>query len=194
MNSNTTDFDTIRARWQQMGNATTAKRPDPQLMIERLRGDRSRSLTQRLAFRYLLLAIIGIVVLPANAISLHMSVGVSLSASLAVAIFGFMAGAGSLYFYFLLRNSDYVSLPTVEALRRIVRFDTLRSNVRLTTILLMIPVLIWLLYSFYAIDPVIFWGGAAGAVIGAAIGIAVDLRMRRDIAALKRIFSEETEP
>lgn len=190
MNSNITDIDTIRARWQQMGKESGPGHTDPRLMIERLRGDRSRSITQRLAFRYLLLAIIGIVILPANAISLHISVGVSLAASLAVAAYGLIAGSGALYFYITLRKSDFVSLPTVEALQRIVRFDTLRSNARLAAILLMIPVLIWLLYSFYAIDPGIFWGGAVGAVIGAAIGVCVDLRMRRDITALKRIFTD----
>lgn len=68
-----------------------------------------------------------------------------------------------------------------------------RSRCRIFGYMLSLPLLFLLLYYMYQIEESMYYAGIVGGVIGAAIGIGMDLKVSREIREMRQSLAEELE-
>ena len=96
------------------------------------------------------------------------------------------AMALTLYQIRLLKNTNFATMTTVEAISFIRRFTIMRQRCKAALLSMGIPivvVLMWLLDSHK--EPALLIGGIAGAVIGAALGFYMNHRFKKDLRLIE---------
>lgn len=92
----------------------------------------------------------------------------------------------TLYQIRLLRNTNFATMTTVEAISFVRRFIIIRQRCKSALLSVGIPivvVLMWLLDSHK--EPALLIGGIAGAVIGAALGFYMNHRFKKDLQLIE---------
>ena len=94
----------------------------------------------------------------------------------------------------LLRKADLTQMTTVDAIRFIRKFTIVRQRIKTVLISIGIPVvvlLMWVLDSHK--EPLLLISGLAGAAIGAAAGIYMNHRFKKDLRLMERTLGRIDE-
>lgn len=109
----------------------------------------------------------------------------------------FMLGsaAAQLYWWYRLGQIyQYMTIPVIEAQRKMEEIDSLRRNIKIFSIMIGFPIIFLL---FYEVAVMGHEGELTGAVIGGVIGIVIGLCLerlnRRQVKALKNSFYFEDD-
>ncbi len=181
---NTPDINDLRSLWQKCDvRIDTLEKRNAEL-TRQLRAQRLTSQKSKVVRNYRLSGIVGISspawLLPATNI-----LPLSTLTIVSYLIFMLVFGSLSLWFSHYISKTDFYSLPVADAVRRMLRIDTIRHRAKMTGWICCIPVAA-LLFMDMAINSFGLFGGIVGGIIGAAIGLGIDRRNRRiirDIAA-----------
>ena len=90
-------------------------------------------------------------------------------------VFMIATGIFAIWFFRYISRTDLYSLPVADAVRRMLRIDTIRHRAKIAG---WIPVVALLLMDM-SFDTPMLVGGIVGGVAGGAIGLAIDRRNRR---------------
>ncbi len=98
----------------------------------------------------------------------------------------------NLYMFFKLRKTDFATIPTVNAISFIRYFVKLRNRCKIFLIILAVPLISMILWTFYDTgDHSCVIGGIIGGLIGAIIGFYIDRRFRYDLKTMETILGNE---
>ena len=185
----THDIDFLKQQWNSAKPSAGASRSLAAIDVKGL--DRARTLTGKVARQHLATAVAGLM-LPPLILWFSTEVPVSLLLIICYSAYGIFCSVTNFYVYRRIRRSNYISLPVLEAAKRVAAATRLIGRLRITSIILMMPVLAMLFTEIAtAGDVYIVYGGAAGAVIGTAAAVILWRRMNRHLRTLRQIFSQD---
>lgn len=149
------------------------------------------SLIRGLRFRYIFLCCIA---LTGPIWLLFLARLMSLSPLLCVCYTFFCAVAGMLSLFAWYRISQipgFMALPLIEAQRRILSIVQLRRRIKYIDMAMGLPVIMMLFYEIGAAhDKSMIVGGIVGGIIGLTIGLIIDLKNRRQMKTLTKLFND----
>lgn len=182
-------YDEIRRRWNASGGDN-----DTVTSSDLYRALRRNSLISRLRRRAFILFVLGCT---GPFWMAELSLIQPVSTLLAVSYIAFMLFAAglSLYWWYRLGKAyHYMTFPVVEARFQMDRLDKLRRNIKITSLILGIPVIYLLFYEVYSQGQKgEIWGAAVGLIIGGGIGLAWEFLNRRQVKQLKESFDDFEE-
>jgi len=185
----TSDINDLRSLWQKCDvRIDTLEKRNAEL-TRQLRAQRLTSQKSKVVRNYRLSGIVGI---SSPAWLLPMTDILPLSAVTIVLYLVFMLGFGSLSLWFshYISKTDLYSLPVADAVRRMLRIDTIRHRAKMAGWICCIPV-VALLFMDMSINSFGLFGGIVGGIIGAAIGLGIDRRNRRIIRSITASLDSE---
>lgn len=179
MNHDTTPDIDLRALWQKCNVRIDFLEQRNAELTRQLRAQRLTSQKSKVARYYKFSGIVG---LSSPLWFFPMAGIINLSGLTIIIYIVFMLGMGamSLWFANYISKTDLYSLPVADAVRRMLRIDTIRHRAKIAGWLLCIPVAA-LLFIDMAVDTSMLAGGIVGGIIGAAVGLTIDRRNRRII-------------
>lgn len=189
MSSKHISHSELKRKWQQENSgAKQLTHKDLYLILRR------NSLITRLRRRALVLAILGLSgpLWAYFGSQLHfMSPLVQVSYS----VFMLIASAVSLYWWKRLGEVfRYMTIPVIEAQRKIERLDRLRRNIKICSWIVGAPIIILLFCDIYDFgDQSMFYGAVVGLIIGSAIGFFLEYLNRRQMKEVKKSFFDEED-
>lgn len=98
-------------------------------------------------------------------------------------------GIANLILYSRLRKvPELMSRPIVEAQCSMLRLDSMRRWLKYIGWIFGIPVVILIFRDLAQVGNDVIWGGIVGGVIGGIIGLTWEIKIRRQMRALLRVF------
>lgn len=183
----THDIDFLKQQWNSIKPSADAARTLADIDVKGL--DRARTLSGKIARQYLVTAVGGLL-LPPLIIWLAEEMPISLLLIISYSAFGIFCSVNNFYIYRRIRRNDYVSLPVVEAAKRVAALTRLIGRLRIIGTILMFPVLAMLFAEMAAVgDNNVLYGGITGAVIGAIVAVIMWRRTNRHLRLLREIFA-----
>lgn len=164
------NLEQLRLQWQQLKLENLALSEQNRCLTNRLAKQNIRTHQQKLANNYRSLGTLGFI-FPLLAWMLYEVVHCSIGMAIAYSIYGIALGAVQHWFSHFVREADYISLPTVEAIahaRKVVRYQ---RNMTVASIICMVAVIVPLFYELSFMDQSVIEGGIVGGIIGGAIGL-----------------------
>lgn len=93
-----------------------------------------------------------------------------------------------------LRNADFTSFTTIEAINFIKRFTIVRQRIKIVLISLAVPIIVILMWIFESHnEPDMLLGGLIGAVLGGFIGIHINRRFKKELRKMEEILGTDDE-
>lgn len=192
-NRNENSFQTytdrlMRDNWQSLG-----KDSEPPSVSELIKQMTRRSLIGRLRRRALCVAIIGLSG-PLWMLEMNHLQPVSPLLFWFYIIFMLFFSAASFYWWYRVGEvSRYMSLPLVEAQKRMSDLDRLRRNIKISGWIAGAPLIALLLYEIaLQSNEGGFIGALIGGIIGGAVGLMWEIKNRRQVKALRQSFEPDS--
>lgn len=91
------------------------------------------------------------------------------------------------------RRIDFGSMSVIEAMEAVCEVQSRRTVQRTVGMMICIPLLSVMFMFFASVSRAMLLGGVIGLVVGAGIGILMELRVRRWIREMKEAIREATE-
>lgn len=183
----THDIDFLKQQWNSIKPSAGAARTLADVNVKGL--DRARTLTGKVARQHLVTAIGGLL-LPPLILWLSEEIPMSLLLIICYSAYGIFCSIANLYVFRRVRHSDYISLPVVEAAKRVAAATRLIGRLRIVSIVLMTPVLVMLFAEIAAVGDMYVICGIVGAVIGTVVAVILWRRMNRHLRLLREIFDQ----
>lgn len=183
------ELNEIMKNWQNLTPSRSNEEASRRRLVDKLRRNRGDVLTQRLRrrFRILIFCCISIIFF---GIGMPRTFHASHMLQVSYTVFGIIELALTVYGYRRLCHLYYLDLPCTAAASRVRDFRRMYSRIRIISICLGLPVIALFLYELYCIDPFLFWSGLTGGIIGATIGLCIEIKNTRDINALLSTFTD----
>lgn len=190
-NRKTIDFEQIMAEWAQLKveNASLQRKNDE--LLNNLMQTRVVSRQQRLARNYRI-GYFGFV-FPLLAWGMYEILNISVALSVIYSTYGIAIGIFDLWFMHFIKDADYTSLPTIDALSHATKIVEYQNWFTVLSILLCVAILIPLFQSFSVIGPDVVVGGIIGGIVGGIIGMRkciINHRLARRMKAELRSVAE----
>lgn len=188
MDANNNQLDDIRRQWQEMQIDARRLEDTNRRLSVRLSAERASTQQQQLSRYFLRIGAIGVVLMPSLAYLLYHSISAPLWLAILYAIIGLALAAINFGFGVFVGKSNYISLPTCEAVahaRRVLLWQSRLRNIGIALAAIVLLPLLWYLYES-SVEGV-FIGGVIGGVVGGILGI---LQYRKKRKAMRRMLSE----
>lgn len=187
------DLENLRQSWQSIRIEVDKVKEQNRDLTQKIFNNQVRSVRDYVKRRYRMLFIIGIAytfIMPWLCVrEFHMTLVPTILFSL---FFPFSAVLNGSVLY----KTSRIHPSTMTVRQMLIAFTNLkihRSRCRIIGYLVAIPAMGVLLYYMRQIDEIMFYAGCLGGVIGAIIGIIMDIRVTREINGLRRSLAEELE-
>lgn len=187
------ELESLKNKWQSVGNTAADVSPEHYRgIVNRLTADRSRSISEKIAMRMKLLAIICFL-LPVNCLQLEDMHVFSTLTLIFTSIYGIACGARLLWFSWKVRNTNYLEMPVRQAFETAASLAFRRRRMRLWSEIASIPVLLLMFRDIVYVsgDIYILYAGLTGGVVGLIIGLRINYVFNRRFRELKALFDEE---
>ncbi len=179
----------MRDNWQSLGRDS-----QPPSAAELIKQMTRRSLVGRLRRRAMLMAIIG---LTGPLWMLEMNRLQPVSPLLFWYYIVFMLFFSAVSFYWWYRVGEvprYMTLPLVEAQRRMSDLDSLRRLIKISGWIVGLPLIAMLFYEIGSDENQgSLVGAIVGGVVGGSVGLFWEMKTRRQVKALRQSFESLTE-
>lgn len=173
------ELEGLRSQWQSMKINCDRLEKTNEKLSRQLSAERAVSKQEKLARHYRRIGLLSFVLLPILSWPLREVVEVPVWMCVAYALAGVVFAVLDLSFSNFVQKSDYISLPTCEAIEHAARVLVWQARIHVAGIAVALIVIVPMFMHFYSIDTEVMWGGVAGGVIGAAFGVYLCLRYRR---------------
>lgn len=171
------DIDSLRALWQRSSvriDALERRNAEPHAP---LRAQKLTSEKTQVARYYRFCGIVGLSS-PLWFLPMARILPLSVLTIVIYVVFMIATGIFAIWFFRYISRTDLYSLPVADAVRRMLRIDTIRHRAKIAGWICCIPVVALLLMDM-SFDTPMLVGGIVGGVAGGAIGLAIDRRNRR---------------
>lgn len=133
---------------------------------------------------------------PFLAFILHQIIDASLILCILYSLFGLIIGAYDIWFLNFVKNTDYLSISTIEAISHASKIVKYQNRATILGLIASIGILSLLFYEMHeAGDSSVMYGGIAGLIIGAIIGIKMcvenHLTARRMLKEVRQLDYDE---
>lgn len=187
------DLDQIKSDWNNILIKNEELERRNRELTRQLANERIKSHQQKIAKNFRI-GYIGFA-FPLLAWMLHYTIDASMTLCVIYSLFGLILGAYDIWFLNFVKNTDYMTLPTVEAIShasKIVRYQN-RSTV--LSLIATAGVLSLLFYEIHLVGDInVTYGGIVGFIIGAAIGTKMcvenHLHARRMLKEIRQLDKE----
>jgi len=182
------DLDQLKSDWNNIILQNEALKQRNRELTRRLASERVKTHKQKLIKNYSI-GYIGFA-FPFFAYTMHQAFDASITLCVFYTLFGLIIGSYDIWFMNYLKRTDYMSLPTLEAIKQASKIVKYQNRATICGIISSIALLIPMFYEMYLADDMsLFYGGLAGLVLGASIGgkICYDNHMnaRRMLSEIK---------
>ena len=186
-------FESLRRQWQQVTIKANKLEATNAELTRRLKAERADSVRDRLARRFRTQAMLS-GVLPLLAALIYIEDMVSAPFAIIYGVFGVIMCVSGIWFTRYVKNSDFISCPTIEALRRAYKISRWRQRFRIMGWLMALIVVAWLFIEMvkYGNDSAIV-GACVGLAIGLPIGIYKEIVTARLTRRMVRELEEDPE-
>lgn len=188
-------IDDLRGMWRGLTPENyRTQRGDSyaQRVLDYVRRSERRSLASRLVRRHVALAVLGIVVIPADMLFMHLDYGLSAFLALILSVYGVFAGGCALWVARQVNNFDYGGQTMRQAWHKANALYLRRNMLRNITLCIGIPLIVMLIIE---ISDVLGRPGMAGAIVGGVIGGAIGLyqnfRTQKQLREMRDTFDED---
>ena len=171
------DIDALRALWQKSSVRIDDLEERNAELMRQLRAQKLTSKKTQVSRYYRFSGIVA-VTSPLWFLPMARMLPLSTLTMCVYLLFMIAAGVFTLWFARYITATDLYSLPVADAVRRMLRIDSIRHRAKIVGWICCIPVVIPLLMDM-SFDTSMMIGGIVGGVAGAAIGLAIDRRNRR---------------
>jgi len=193
MDAHDNELDEIRHQWQSLKVDRQRLEQANRRLSQRLSAERAVSKQKRLSNYYRRIGIASVIILPILAVPLYYIVGMPLWVSLLYAAVGIALGTMNLRFSMFISDTDYITMPTCDAMIHARRVLLWQARLRNLGIILATVVLVPIFMYLYALNNTSgLTGGIAGGAVGVAIGFALYCKKRR--AARNMLSDLESDP
>lgn len=173
------ELEGLRSQWQSMKINCDRLDKANEKLSRQLSAERAVSKQEKLARHYRRIGLISLVLLPMLSMPLREVVEAPVWMCVVYALAGVVFAVLDLSFSSFVQKSDYISLPTCEAIAHAARVLVWQARIHVAGIAVAVVVIAPMFVHFYSVGKEILWGGVAGGVIGAAIGLSMFMRYRR---------------
>lgn len=180
------NLDNIKNEWKNLSVKDEWLTDKNRELASKLASERASNYQQKLSRSYRI-GFVGFA-FPFLAVTMRHAFDASIMLCVIYSLFGLAVGGYDLWFMHFISKSDYVSMPTVEAMSHASKVVKYQNRATVISILAMIMVLIPLFYEMCKFgDYSIVYGGVAGLIIGLILGIRKCIINHRNA---KRMLSE----
>lgn len=160
-------LEILRERWRAVTIRADRLEAKNAELTRRLIAERATSVKDRVARRYRRQAMLGFVLVPLGVL-IYVSGLVSIAFSVFYAAFGVVMAVLGLMYSGRMRKADFISWPTVAALRKAVELRNMQQRFSIFSWCIGGALMAWFVYEIWS-------PGQAGALIGGCIGLCVGL-------------------
>lgn len=188
------DLDQIKSDWNSILIKNEELERRNRDLTRRLANERIKNHQQKLAKNFRI-GYIGLF-FPFLAFVLHRTIDASITLCVLYSLFGLIIGAYDIWFLNFVKNTDYLSISTIEAISHASKIVRYQNRATIFSIIATIGILSLLFYEIYLFgDPSVSYGGIAGLIIGASIGIKMcvenHLTARRMLKEVRQLEQDE---
>ena len=185
MESHDNQFDSLRQQWQSMKIDNERLHQTNLRLSRQLAAQRAGTRQQKLAEHYRIIGITAIVLLPFLSLTLYDVLDTPVWICVLYAIVGIFLGSLNLWFSNYVNRTDYILLPTCEAIDHAARVLTYQSRLRIAGTCMAAVVILPMLLHFNNVGGLqLLVAGGVGLAAGAAIGLFIYYRNRRIARAM----------
>lgn len=187
------NIDELKNSWKNIELRVANLEEENRRLARKLRDNAAISYRRNLSRRYLM-AIIACIVSPFSLIGINEQYPVPMSLTLCYIAFFVVMAFSMGYSLYLLCATDYISMPTKEAMIAVTRLEILRKRHNLIGYALAIPLLAYMFYYFYQCGETnMMIGAIVGLVVGFIIGTCIERKTRRIIRQLRDTLASELQ-
>lgn len=182
---NTDAMQALAGRWKELGKNNL---PEQEIVK---RAARRTTEQQKLVKTFRNLAVVGLL-LPALATQLQ-QIGLSMTFAIIYSVFGIVMAI----WYFILQrrinNLNFLNEPVIAAIEKIISLEKTHIMHRRVSIVVGLAIIGLALYEFWVKgEMILFYAGLGGAVVGVAIGLAIQWRIMRSFRKWRKSFDIDT--
>lgn len=168
-------LEMLREQWRRMSIRADKLEAKNAELVRKLMAERATSVKERIVGRCRRQAVLGFVLIPLG-VAIYRSGQVSAIYAAIYAAFGLVMAVLGLMFARHIKATDFISLPTVEALREAVRIRTLQQRFRIFSWVAGAVLIGWFFVELWQPDRFAsLIGGCVGLCIGLPIGISKEI-------------------
>lgn len=191
-----TELDNLKSTWQSLNDSHGHRRTAlPDEACDAPRGDlrpRGAARPHRIVGIYRRLTVICALWVPLSLLFIRSGL---FPQWMPYAMAGYFVVMGALAYSVLdaVRRIDFCRMSVVEAMKAVCHIQRLRLWHKGIGILMCVPMLTVMFMSFAHINNEVLLGGVLGLVAGAAIGLTLDMKVRREIRQIKQTLEEAAD-
>lgn len=185
MNTQENQFEALRQQWQSMKIDNDRLQATNLRLSQQLAAQRAGTRQQKLADHYRIIGIAAMALLPFLSIALHDILDTPVWICTLYGVIGVIMGALNLWLSYYVTRTDYILMPTCEAIAHAARVIKYQSRLRIAGTCMAAVVLVPMLLHFNHIGGTGLLGAAGiGLAVGVAVGLSVYYRNRRIARAM----------
>ncbi|MDE6161486.1 MAG: hypothetical protein K2F77_07490 [Muribaculaceae bacterium] len=185
MNTQENQFEALRQQWQSMKIDNDRLQATNLRLSQQLAAQRAGTRQQKLADHYRIIGIAAMLLLPFLSIALYDILDTPVWICTLYGVIGVIMGALNLWLSYYVTRTDYILMPTCEAIDHAARVLKYQSRLRIAGSSMAAVVLVPMLLHFNHIGGLGLLGAAGiGLAVGVCIGLSVYYRNRRIARAM----------
>ncbi len=185
-------LEQLKKSWQNTTvSGSKLEETAERVRMEAKKKKKSLGIARKLSRDYMRISILGVIVM-FLALPLYYVLAAPVGICIFYALFGLIMGCVNLGFGLYIRRIDFMGLPVVQAVDKALQIRRMQWMILIFGICLGLCLLIPLGMVFWDMPEGrgAFWGGVAGGIIGACIGVRKERRFFRQSRALLRTLQE----
>ncbi|MDE5608549.1 MAG: hypothetical protein K2I64_06420 [Muribaculaceae bacterium] len=183
------DFEQLKRQWAEQSARIERLEAQNEKLRHKLSSSSNMTLRDKLIRDYKIFLFVSIILVPIT-FSTFPLCDFPWMMTVSFALLFALESIANGYILKLLKDIDFTSQTTREALTRVIHLQKSRSRLQIIFITLTIPVLTYGFYVFGTIDKDMIWSGLLGGIFGGIIGAIKDRQIRQIIRRMKAELEE----